>query len=405
MILLLAWRNIWRNKRRTLITVMMVFIAVFLSTVMRSLQLGTYHHMIDGLVRYTSGYLQVQPTGYDDDKSLDRAWSADTIDLQGLKQNRQVESVAPRLEGFALGSYGKKTKPLSIIGLDVDLERETLELNKKIKSGALPSNEQRGIMVGQKLAEKLGLGVGDSLVLLGQGYQAQTAAGLYRVEAILLFANPLLNENTVFMPLQWAQELFSTGKRITHVVINISPNAHLQTVQHQLTGFLPNVGFSLLNWQELNPELYQGIQGDQSGGMLIIFILYMVIAFGIFGTILMMTTERQYEYGVLNAIGMRRFALANMLVIETALLALLGAVVSLAVAAPVVAYFHHYPIRFSGQAAESMNSMGFEAAMYASTDFVIGINQALVVTLISMALCAYPFIKLQWLKPVAAMKK
>lgn len=405
MIFKLAWRNIWRNKRRTIITLAMVFIAVFLSVFMRSMQLGTYDKMIDGIVRYTTGYVQIHLKGYNEDQTIDNSFDEEAIDYSQLNTIDGVVKAAPRINGFALGAYKNHTRPLNVIGFEPERENENLQLQQKLTEGTLIHSHSKDALIGEGLAQKLKMNLGDSIVLLGQGYHGQTAAGLYKVAGILKFPSPELNESTVYLALDEAQYLFGAEGKITTIAINLHPNASLQHSKKLIAEQVNNETYEVLDWVELLPELYQGIQGDQAGGIIIILILYMVIGFGILGTILMMTAERQFEYGVLVSIGMKRFKLGLMLLYETIIMTFMGALISIIVVSPFLYYLYYHPIRFGGKAAETMTDMGFEAAMYTSTDMSIALRQTLIVVFISVLLCIYPIIKLQFLKPVEAMRK
>lgn len=382
----------------------MIFLAVFLSVLMRSMQIGTYDQMIDGLVRYSTGYIQIHQNGYYEDATIDNSFEISSIDYQKLTNIDGITKVAPRINGFALSSFKNKSKPLSIIGLMPKLESQALELSEKLKSGHLIDSKSKSVLIGSDLADNLKIQVGDSLVLLGQGYHAQTAAGLYKVEGILNFANPELNSNTLFMPLTLAQTFFGAEGRVTSIAINTHPNYSLSKAKNAVLIQIDSSKFEVLDWKELLPELHQSIQGDQAGGTIIILILYMVIAFGILGTILMLTAEREFEYGVLVAIGMKRFKLGIMLLFETIIMTVLGAAIAILAASPILYYFYYNPITFSGKAADSMKEMGFEPAMYTSIDFGIALNQTITIVIISVLLCIYPIIKLQFLKPVEAMR-
>ena len=110
MLLKLAWRNIWRNKRRTAITIASIFFAVFFAVFMRSMQLGIYAQMIDSVVRFYTGHIQVHGKGYWDDQTMDNAFSLEEESLSDITKNQHITLAARRLEGFALSSYGMQRK-------------------------------------------------------------------------------------------------------------------------------------------------------------------------------------------------------------------------------------------------------------------------------------------------------
>ena len=168
-------------------------------------------------------------------------------------------------------------------------------------------------MVAVDLANYLKVGVGDSLILYGQGYHGVMAAGIYPIKGILEFPSPELNKQFIYMPLKTTQELFSAYDRITSLVIMIEDNYQLSRAMRNLKKEI-NSPFMVRSWEELQPELVQMIDGDKAGGLFMKTLLYIIITFGILGTILMMVSERKRELGVMIAIGMQRFTLSKILI-------------------------------------------------------------------------------------------
>jgi len=134
-----------------------------------------------------------------------------------------------------------------------------------------------------------------------------------------------------------------------------------------------------------------------------LLILYMIITFGIFGTVLMMTAERKHEFGILLSIGMKREKLATVLVMESMFMAAVGVVAGLIAVFPLLLYFYHNPIQFSERAQKAMEEYGFEAVMPASLDPQIAYTHALIILCISITLSIYPIIHVMRMKPVDAM--
>lgn len=401
----MAWRNIWRNRRRSFITVGMMALAVFLSICMRSMQEGTYNQMIDGLVKYDAGYLSISHKDFGKEKDINQALPIPNDTLIKWEETTPAIFIAPRIESVVYATHGNKAQPARVIALDFAKEKENLELDDKLEKGNLPGPNEAAVVIGKGLAKKLALQIGDSIVVQGQGYHGLFAAGKYPLAGILDIANPVVNNQMVYIPLAIGRELFGMPAPLA-TSYNVQPKAFtpVEEVQAQLRPKLDTTTAKIETWKELNPELYQGIQGDAVGGQVMIFILYMVISFGIFGTILMMTAERQYEFGVMVSIGMKRMKLGWMLLIETLLMGFLGMVSGSLLAFPLVYYVYKNPIQFSGITADSMEDMGFEPAMFTTIDYHIPIEQAIVVFSIIAVLSIYPLMKVFKLKPVEAMR-
>lgn len=398
----LAWRNIWRNKRRTWITIASILFSVLLAVSMRSLQLGMYDRMIENVIGDHFGYVQVHEKGYWDEQSLNRSMAASDSLVEQALGISGFSSAAPRLEGFALASYEESTQGVRITGIDP--ERELLPLGEKLEEGRRFEKGERAVLIGKGIAEKMGVGLGDTLVFLGQGYQGMSAADKYPVAGVLSLSNPELNDRSVFLPLQEAQWYFGTQDRWTSIALDIGQYEDAARMADRLRSELDTARYEVMDWRTMMPELDQMIKADNAGGVIMVFILYMVIAFGIFGTVLMMTSERMKEFGILVAVGMKRRRLAKVVVLETLMLAFLGVAIGMGVSVPFLFYFHANPIELGGQAAEAMKEFGFEAVLPASTDPDILLTHGGIVLGVALLSSLYPLARILALNAVEAMR-
>ena len=162
---LLAWRNLWRNKRRTLIASASIFFAVVFALLMRSMQEGSYDYMVDASVRMYTGYIQVHAKEYWDKRSIDKSMELSQTRIGKIDSVKHVTLVTPRLESFSLISYGNVTKVASIVGIHPELENKMTDLKSKLISGKYLTEKSRGVMIAEGLATLLKVGIGDSVVL------------------------------------------------------------------------------------------------------------------------------------------------------------------------------------------------------------------------------------------------
>ncbi len=399
----LAWRNLWRNKKRTVIAASSVFFAVLLALVMRSMQKGSYDFMIDSSVRFSTGYIQVHEKGYWDKRSLDKSMVLDKKVTNKLKDISHVTQVIPRLETFTLVSRGNATRVSPIVGINPAAERTTLKLNEKLTAGKYLSDSSRGLLIGQGLAELLKVGVGDSVVLYGQGFHGITAAAQVPVQGIIKLPIPDLNKSLIYTSLSYAQWLYSADNRITSLSIMIEKPNELEQVRSQVRKLFDD-NYEVMTWKEMTPELVQSIEVDNAGGIIMLAILYIVIGFGIFGTIMMMTAERTKEFGILIAVGMKKTKLILITTFETIFISLIGVVAGMIVSYPLLLYFYYHPIKLTGDLAEAMLAFGLEPIMPFSIAPGIFIAQFWTVLLIALLSAWYPFRYVQKLKAVEAIR-
>ncbi|GBD97489.1 MAG TPA: ABC transporter permease [Nitrospirae bacterium] len=404
MYMALSWRNLWRNKKRTLIAVASVLLAVLVAVVMRSMQDGSYAYMIRSSVRFYTGYMQVQGNGYWENRSLDRSIVIDEKQQKEILQIPHITSIVPRLEAFSLVSFEKATRVAQIIGIDPAAQNNMTGLGKRLVQGKYLTNTSNGVLIAEGLADMLKAGVGDSIVLYGQGYHGNIAAARLPVAGIVRFPVQEMNNASVFLALGNAQNIFSAFGRITSLAIMLDDIRNQADVHNALSSMLGRQ-YTIMSWEEMMPDLVQGIELDNASGLIMLIILYIVIAFGVFSTIMMMTTERAREFGILISVGMRKTSLIWVTTLETVFLASIGAIVGVAVSLPVIIYFHFHPIPITGGVAAFYKLFGVEnPVFYFSVDPGLFIHQAIVVLLIALATALYPLFFIKKLQPVQAMR-
>jgi len=405
MLFKLAWRNIWRNKRRTFITAASILFAVLFATFMEALQQGAWNNMIRNVVNFYVGYVQVHQDGYWEEQSLDKAFVLTDNMRQLESEVPEIEHLLPRLESFALASTGKTTMGAMVVGIDPAAENGMTNLLERLTSGAYLEPDDRSVLIAQGIAENLSLGVGDTIVLVSQGFRGVNAAGKYPVKGIVSFPSPELNKQMIYLPLPEAQWFYGAEDRVTSLALKLDDQDAIPPAVRAVKTRLPADEYEVMDWEEMLPDLLQAKALDSAGNVIVYIILYLIIAFGIFGTILMMTKEREYEFGILIAIGMNRLHLGIAIWLEVIMLGLVGALAGILASIPLVYYFHVNPLQLTGNYAGAMEKFGFDPVF--PTEFTAGIflTQAVVVFIITGLLALYPMLKIRRLEPVEAMRQ
>lgn len=400
----LAWKNLWRNKSRTAISMAAIFFAVVLSVLTSSLQEGVFGNLIKNVVSFYSGYIQVHKNGYWNERILDNTFE-DSPELKGrILKTENIESATPRLESFALASSNELTKGCMVVGIAPRTENQITQLEHKIIQGEYLTDTDSDVLIAQGLAQRLDLKLNDTLVLLSQGYQGATAAGKYRIKGLLKFGSPELNEQSLFLALPTAQKLYGAEGRLTSYVLALKNNSLLSTTADGVRSALGK-NYETMTWEDMMPQVIQHIQTDEGSMRIIQWILYMLVCFGIFGTLLMMMVERRYELGMLIAIGMKKSKLMQLLMMESLLSVATGCVLGISASVPIVYYLNKYPLRFKGELAKVYEEFGFEAIFPTSTDTSLFITQGLIVLLLGLILSCYPILKVARMDAVTAMKR
>jgi ABC-type lipoprotein release transport system permease subunit len=464
----IAWRNLWRNKRRTLITVASVFFAVFFALLMRSLQLGSYDHMFRNVIESYTGYIQIQDEDFKDNSVVDNAFTFTPEIRQLFLRDKNVSDLSPRFESFALASSGPLTKGVLVMGIEpekeallskiksrlvrfrltkdaidslkrsdipekvksrldlfkdesysaesilqMDLEIKdkeapvvmpVIERNTAFRNGYITKGKQEAL-IGDRLSRYLKLNIGDTLVMIGQGYHGTTAAAKFLIAGIVRMPTPDIDNKIVYLPVDVCQSFYNAPDMLTSVVLNIKDNSD-KKINRMIAALDKEVPppLRLLGWREMNELLINQMDADNKSGGIMVGILYMVIAFGIFGTVLMMTIERRREFGVLIAIGMQKTKLASIVSLEMVYIGFLGILSGIIVGAPSIIIGQYNPIRLSGEYAKVYESYGMEPIMPFMPISYYFLWQSVVVALIVGIAIIYPVRKIFKMKLANSLK-
>lgn len=401
----LAWRNIWRNKRRSFITIGSITFAVFLACIMRSMQLGSYERMIENAARFYTGYIQIHEKGYWDDKTIDNSFDYNNALISAIEETPGVLVAVPRVESFALAAYGSKTKGAMVMGVLPDKENELTLVQDKLVEGSFLADDDKSVVISQGLAEYLKMSLGDTIILISQGYHGANAAGIYPVKGIVKFPVPVQNNGTIYLPLKEAQWFYNLESQLTSIALVVDKAKHVDRIVAEISGKVDTEALEVMGWRDLMPDLVQGIEIDNISGQVMLWILYAVIGFGMFGTFLMMTAERMYEFGVMMSVGMKRLLMQFTIFIEMAMMTSIGVLMGVAISLPILIYYYNNPIFMSGESAKAMETFGVEAAYFFSLQASLFYNQAWAIFFMALILSLYPLIVIQKLKPVRAMRE
>lgn len=400
----LAWKNLWRNKQRTAITMASIFFAVLLSIFASSLRAGIFENLIKNMVGFYSGYIQIHQKGYWKEQIIDNCFTRNnSLELE-ISKIKNIKAITPRLESFALVSTGTDTKGCLIVGLDPELENNVTNFQQMLINGSYIKEGDQDIILSEGLLKRLKVRLYDTIMVIGQGFHGENAAGKYKIIGIVKPGSPALNDQLMIMPLKKAQELLSaTGKSSTYA-IGIHDQKNLVETARNLST-LTGSAYEVMTWEEMMPDVTQHIRNDTRNMQIVQGILYLLICFGIFSTLVMMLAERTFEMGMLISIGMHKGMLALTIMIESLMSVILGCFIGLLFSIPIVYFLKIHPIRLKGNIAKAFERFGFEAIFPTSTNPEIFLNQVLIVLFIGILLSAYVFVKVIRLNPVEAIRK
>lgn len=405
----LAWRNLWRQKRRTWLTASAMVFSNVLLVFMIAFQLGSYSLMIENSLRPFTGYVQVQAKGYLDEPRMRTSIPnvtriADRM-RNALDAGPPDSHVAARGSAFALASSEQRSLGIQVTGVQPAFEPRVSTLPGLVREGSyLEDPLAAEIVVGATLARNLKIGVGDELTLLGSGRDGSFAAGVVTVIGLFESGVNDIDRNLAEVPLAYFQETFAMGDAGHHVVVSLPGIDAVAPARERITRELSGEeGLVVLDWDELLPGLKQAIQADFGSAWLMYIVLIVLVAFSVLNTQLMSVMERTHEFGVISALGVKPRRLSSLVVLESVLMALLGLSLGVLLGGLLTAWFSVHGITIPG-----MEDVAARFNMPSTIYPLLGVASLfmgpVVVFLFSILASFYPAMRLLRLRPVEAMR-
>jgi putative ABC transport system permease protein len=404
----MAWRNIWRNTRRTILTISAIAFASLLLVFMLSFQFGSYETMINTSVKIHTGHLQIQAAEYRQKRNV-RYVVSDLNKIAAVLENiPQIASYTYRAQTFSLISSAKRTYGALVTGIDPAGEAGVSRLKSLVRQGAYLSGEDTNqALVGSLLARNLHVKIGDELTILGQGRDGSIAATVVTVKGIFTSGIDDFDRSSLQIPLKTFQDVYAMPGMAHEVVIvahSLSDVERIKrTIQKDLSSLSMNQRLVTLDWDELMPGLRQSIEMDLISGLIFYILLVLVVAFSILNTFLMAIFERTKEFGVLMAIGTTPGRLTKVLLIESMTMAAIGIAAGIFIGSLLTLYFQLYGIDISGS-SELLSQFGITGRIYPKLSWISAVSGPTAVLIITFLAALYPALRVRKMKPVAAMR-
>ena len=331
MLVRMAWRNIWRNPRRTAVVMTAISIGIVGSVVTMAINLGMVSGMVDTAIRGGLAHLQIHDAGWDENPELEiRLADGGASVTHALDAIPEVEHWAPRLRAQGLAASPHASVGVAIVGVDPVREAGVSIAADSISAGTWLEAPRR-VVVGYKLARRFDAKVGSKLVLSVQDLTGELTGQAFRIAGLIHSGSPELDDGVVFMRLDDAQKLLGLGTAISEIAVVTSDRSQVDSIQQQLQAALGN-GAEVRTWAQLEPLLVYMVDSMDSMAWIIYAAVFIAMAFGIANVLLMAVFERTREIGMMRAIGMNRTRVVGMVVLESAFVTLLGLLLGVALA-------------------------------------------------------------------------
>jgi ABC-type lipoprotein release transport system permease subunit len=397
----LAWRNLWRNRRRTWLTAGGVGFAVWLLVFAMSMQDGSFEVMVDNAARLLTGHVQLQHPAYQDDPSIEH-WlaGAPALRAQAVAASGVVAAL-PRAAAFGLVSVGERSLGVQVMGVSPQDEAAASTLPAATVAGRYLDGSPAQAYLGAMLARNLGATVGDELVILGAALEGGVAASTATVVGLFETGQPALDRALLQIPIDDFRAAWNLPPDAVHSLVLILDRAGRAA---PVAAALDGPGRAALDWQALLPEARQTVELKRVGAQLFFVMVALIVTFSVVNTFMMTVFERTPELGMLMALGMRRGAVATELCIEAWWLGLLGVMLGLAAAAATVAVLSQVGIPLPADAAELLVRYNLPDRMYPSFSLPAAVV-AVVVMLVGVQIAvAVPAWRIRRLRPVQALR-
>jgi len=401
----MAWRNLWRHKRRTWLTVGAMIFSNLLLVFMISLQFGSYRMMIDNTLKSYTGHMQVQLDGYNDDPKIRNSFDNIVTLANDIRKQLGSDTVAARGVAFAMTSSEERSYGLQIIGVEPQYETKVSTLPGLINKGRYFTNfNAEEIVIGSVLARNLRVDIGDELTLLGSGRDGSFAAGVVIVTGIFDSGNTDVDRSMAQLPLGYFQSLFSMGKQGHNIVINADDLSSVSALQESVNNILhERKELVVLDWNELQPGLQQAIKADMASAWFMYAVLIVLVAFSVLNTQLMSVLERTREFGTMMALGFKAVRLGTLVITETFIMSSLGLAIGAGLGAALAYYLSIVGFSYPGM-EEMAARFNLPDRIYPSLSLLSIFLGPGIIFICSLLASIYPALRLFFLHPVSAMK-
>ncbi len=401
MLIIIAWRNIWRNRLRSIVVILSIAIGLWAGVFTMALVNGMTEQRTRGTIRTFVSHVQVHTPEYVADPD-ERYYIEDPLNLYAVLDTLTgVFAYSPRMRLGGMSSSPTGATGVMIYGIDPDVEQTVTDIHSRITTGSYFTSEYRNpIVVGEKLAEKLKVHERSKIVLTFQDENGDLTAGAFRIVGLFKTDNSVLDATNVFVTQESIARLY--GSLRTHEVAVFATSLEESVpIREAVNQAVPDV--EARYWGQISPEL--GYTADVLDQSLYIFVLIILLAmaFGIVNSMLMAVLERRHELGMLLCIGMSKGRIFAMIVLETVFVTSVGGPLGLAMASGSVSFFNHRGIDLS-VVGEGLQSLGMATVVYPALGLTYYVNITLMVVATALIAALYPARKAISYPPAEAIR-
>ncbi|MBI2427827.1 MAG: ABC transporter permease [Ignavibacteriales bacterium] len=404
MMVILAWKNIWRNKKRSLIILAATVIGVTSGLFVIGMMSGMYDSIVSSAINRELGSMQIHTAEYKKDQLISQFIPVPDSIVSLLRSHPDVQSVARHslIEGMA--SSATTATGVMIFGIKPEDEKQVTSVSQSIIEGTYLDSSQKAnsIIIGKKLAEKLKLKLRSRIVLSFSGLEGNIVYAAFRISGMFQTNATLFDQTNVFVPQQDLTALLGTEAPVHQIVLRTKDSKILEQTKSELQKKIHN-GILVETWKEIAPEIKLTADSSDIVNVIFLGIILFALLFGLTNTLLMSVLDRVRDFGVLLAVGMYRRRLFLMIILESFFLSFTGGIIGVAFGWGLTTYFNVNGIDLS-VLSTGLSAFGIPTMLYPYLPSVVYRNLTIMMIITSIIAALYPAIKAVRLKPVEAIR-
>lgn len=402
-ILILAWRNLWRNYRRTLIMLAAISVGVWAMIFMSSLNRGMVDEMVKSGIQNLPGHVQIHHPDYRDDPSVVNSISGPNGKLLDVLQTEKTLKWTSRIRVPAVVSSERDSRGVVLLGIDPLAERSMTKLESEITDGRyLKDSKDKGLIIGMKLAQRLDTRLGKRVVVMSQDPDNNIADRGFRVVGLYQSELDILEETFIYAARDTVQTLLNMDKQVSQIAIMGDDYRNVELLYREIKASAPE-NVEVLPWQQL--DSYLGTMLNVMDGFVLVWVIvvFLALSFGLANTLIMAVFERVREIGLMQALGMRPALIMYQVLLESFLLLGLGLTIgNLAAVASIKSLEDGIDLSFVGQGMEMMGAGSMLYPALYVDDMVLASSVVIILGLLTSILPAWHAARYD---PIVALSK
>lgn len=402
MIFKIAWRNLWRNKRRSIIILISISVGLGFTMIYDCIVRGSVQQMLDNAINSYTSHIEINSYGFNSNKIITNNIANPDSIIDRISKLGFVKNWSKRVINFGMITSAANSTGVTLVGIEPEKERDITIINKSIVRGSYLSGNPHEIVIGEKMAEKLEVDLGDKLVVVSSATDGSVGSEMFRVVGIFKTNSSEFDKSYIFIPIISSQKMLLLGDNVSQITLKIDKTENVDNYKNIISEQLGK-SYEVLSYRDLLPLLIYYVDIANQSMLVMYIIIGTAVLFGIINILLMSVFERVHELGVLMSIGMKNGKVFRMVIEEAFILGFIGTIAGFVLGLIGYYFLSIYGLDLS-IFSESLNSFGMSTILYPKLDLGVVINSIFIMPITTVLGAIYPAIKAIKLQPTEAMR-